>query len=93
VDGLLCSLVVALRSPHAVVQGLSPVHAAAKLNWPAAVDYLVRQKADVNKADYKRTTPLHSAAKIGAAGVVRVLLAAGADPSKRDRDGNTGALV
>ena len=43
-----CSLCVCVVP--SVVQGMSAVHVASLRGWPAAVDYLVRNGANVNKA-------------------------------------------
>ena len=53
--------------------GVTPLHAAAILDYAGVVQLLIESGADATKANNDRTTPLHSAAMVRAA-ALRVLL-------------------
>ena len=54
-----------------------------------AVELLLRNGADVNKADWQGTTPLHIAARFGANGVIELLARNGAQVDVQDDDDQT----
>jgi len=50
------------------------------------VDYLVRNKADVNQKSHRKFTPLHFAAENGHINIVKYLVLNNADPKAKDED-------
>lgn len=67
----------------------TPLHHAVTFQRPDAVDFLLRQGAQVNATDVTGMTPLHTAAMFGRGREAEILLAAGADVTRRDRFGDT----
>ena len=51
-------------------KGAVALHYAAQQNMPEVVEYLIRQRASVNKQDARGCTPLHYAAYTGPCGVL-----------------------
>jgi ankyrin repeat protein len=64
---------------------LPTLHAPARENHPAAVELLLKWKADVNARDHRGWTPLMCAASQGHVWIVRGLLAAKADVNAQTR--------
>ena len=67
----------------------APIIDAAKANNLAAVQSLIKQKADVNAAETDGTTALQWAARADNVDMARALLKGGADPKKTNRYGIT----
>jgi ankyrin repeat protein len=67
----------------------APIVDAAKAGNLAAVQSLIKQKADVNAAEADGTTALHWAARADNVEMARTLLRAGADAKKANRYGVT----
>lgn len=83
----LCADVGAPAGPEQA----SPLHVAARSDWPGAVRMLLELGADVAAADAKGRTPLHYAAEGACEGAkaLRALASAGADVGCADADGNS----
>ncbi|CAE8681824.1 unnamed protein product [Polarella glacialis] len=74
--------------------GLQPIHNAAIMGHSAAVELLVRHKADVNaRHRFAGSTPLHFAAEMGHHQLVRSLCELGADVEAEKRHGGTAIHV
>lgn len=69
--------------------GDTPLHHAARLNLPAAIDFLVQKGADLNARNGDGSAPLASAVKADSSAAVRALMAKGADLEGRDAMGDT----
>jgi ankyrin repeat protein len=83
------ALVASTASAGAAPAGVASVADAAKRQDATAVRALIRQRADVRRADAEGMTALHWAAHWGDLPLVRALLAAGADVNAVNRFGVT----
>jgi ankyrin repeat protein len=84
---VIASTLIALFAANAFAA--APIIDAAKSNNLAAVQSLIKQKADVNVAETDGTTALQWAARADNVDMARALLKAGADPKKPNRYGIT----
>lgn len=70
-------------------EGWRPLHAAVMTEMEEAVDYLLKQKADISSPGPKGLTALHVACRDGSTEVLRVLLKHKADVQATDPQGHT----
>jgi len=96
-------LSIALTSPKGPVEWLfnsstvgardangdTPLHHAARLNLPAAIEFLGQKGADSGAKNGDGATPLASAVKADASAAVKALIAKGANLEARDVMGDT----
>lgn len=75
--------------PLFVVDGVTPLHRAAKQHALEIADLLLKVGADPRATDGDGDTPLHVAAANGRTAIVRRLLQAGADPNTTNIYGST----
>lgn len=66
--------------PENVIQGLTPLHAAAKTGLAQYAVHLIRKGADPNAKSHRGDPPLYWAASRGHADVAQLLIDNGADP-------------
>ncbi|XP_034933648.1 putative ankyrin repeat protein RF_0381 [Chelonus insularis] len=67
----------------------STVHHSHKFLYTERIEYLLRNKANINAVDNDMSTPLHHACRNKNVHVVEYLIEKGADPRIRDKDGKT----
>jgi len=79
--------------PHAEIWDESPLHAAARLGDPAALDAALAAGVELEARDVLGFTPLHVAASEGHAGVAARLPAAGATVDPRAKEGVTPLML
>ena len=72
--------------------GMTPLTWAAYRGHKDVVEYLLEQKADINKPCKLGQTALWDAANLGHSGIVKLLLDNGADPDIQDKDGFTALM-
>lgn len=85
----LATIVAMLVATGAFANSTPPLIAAVKANNLAAVQTLLKQKAEVNAAEADGTTALHWAARSDNQEMARVLLRAGASATQANRYGVT----
>lgn len=69
--------------------GETPLHAAAFMDRPDIVEYLLDRGAAIDARDNNDMTPIHSAVEGGAMRAAHALLERGADPTIRNVFGDT----
>jgi len=85
VEWLFTPATIAARDAN----GDSPLHHAARLNLPAAINFLCGKGADQDAVDKDGSSALALAVKADASAAVKALLAKGAGLESRDAMGNT----
>ncbi|MEW6278394.1 MAG: ankyrin repeat domain-containing protein, partial [Candidatus Eremiobacterota bacterium] len=71
------------------LEGMTPLHWAARFGRDSLIDKLVGKGADVNRRDERGRVPLHLAAGYGHLGAAVSLIAAGAQVNAADKSGQT----
>ncbi|MDR1443656.1 MAG: ankyrin repeat domain-containing protein [Treponema sp.] len=69
--------------------GGTPLHIAARENYPGLIKFFIEKRAEINIKDASGATPLYEAARYGNIEVLELLLALGADPNVQDAKGNS----
>lgn len=71
------------------IEGLAPLHYAAREGYEGLISFLIEKKADVNIKNASGATPLHEAARSGNIRVMEMILNQGADVNALDAKGNS----
>jgi ankyrin repeat protein len=71
------------------IDGLAPLHYAAREGSEGLISFLIEKKADVNIKNSAGATPLHEAARSGNIRVMGLILDQGADVNVQDAKGNS----
>ena len=72
---------------------VSCIHESVALNWPTAVQTLIKKGANINAVDWSKSSPLHYAAECGNDNATRVLIKEGAKIELKNSDGLTPLAV
>ncbi|MDR1024643.1 MAG: ankyrin repeat domain-containing protein [Treponema sp.] len=69
--------------------GGTPLHFAARENYPGLIKFFIERRAEINIKDASGATPLYEAARYGNIEALELLLSLGADPNVQDAKGNS----